>query len=149
MEGGERRRLSLYGKRFSETLCRCCSAAPHLLPVSPADFPILLPLQSDQKRTCFALFCFSHLYFLIFYPFTFFLPLWSIQTWPSGCCLPSWCFLGIAGLMMKLNFTAVFKLIESSAWVTGSSGIIMYLIWVFKSAFAVRSGALDLGGSDG
>lgn len=47
---------------------------------------------------------------------------------------------------MKLNFTAVFKLIESSAWVTGSSGIIMYLIWVFKSAFAVRSGALDLGG---
>lgn len=50
---------------------------------------------------------------------------------------------------MKLNFTAVFKLIESSAWVTGSSGIIMYLIRVFKSAFAVRSGALDLGGSDG
>lgn len=51
--------------------------------------------------------------------------------------------------MVKLNFTAVFKLIESSAWVTGNSGIIMYLIWVFKSAFAVRSGALDLGGSDG
>lgn len=50
---------------------------------------------------------------------------------------------------MKLHFTAVFKLIESSVWVTGSSGIIMYLIWVFKSACAAKSRALDLGGSDG
>lgn len=50
--------------------------------------------------------------------------------------------------MEKLSFTDVFKLIESSAWVTGNSGIIMYLIWVFKSAFAAKSRVLDLGVSD-
>lgn len=50
---------------------------------------------------------------------------------------------------MKLNFTAVFKLIESSVWVAGNTGIIMYLIWVFKSAFAAKSRALGLGGGDG
>lgn len=50
--------------------------------------------------------------------------------------------------MEKLSFTAVFELIESSAWVTGNSGIIMYLIWAFKSAFAAKSRVLDLGVSD-
>lgn len=67
----------------------------------------------------------------------------------GSCRIPSWHLLGIAGLMAKLNFTGVFKLIESSAWVMGNSGTVMYLIWVFKSAFAAKSRALDLGGSGG
>lgn len=128
---------------LNETLCRCCSATPHLLPVSPANFTILsTPSEGLEKNLlCPILLLTSVVPHL--------LPLDFLPTPPVHPNLGSWCLLGIAGLMVKLNFTAVFKLIESSAWVTGSSGIIMYLIWVFKSAFAVRSGALDLGGSDG
>lgn len=55
---------------------------------------------------------------------------------------------GLAGLTGKLNFTAVLKLIESSAWVTGSGGISVYLIWVFKSALAAPARALDRGVRD-
>lgn len=36
---------------LNETLCRCCSAAPHLLLVSPANFPILsTPSEGLEKN---------------------------------------------------------------------------------------------------
>lgn len=109
----------------------------------------LYPCKGLSKDPALPCFLRSHPCFLTFHPFALLPPLRSVQTWAGGCRLPSRRLPGLAGLMVKLNFTAVFKLIESSAWVTGNSGIIMYLIWVFKSAFAAKSRALDLGGSDG